>query len=152
MVVELDVRDHADLRRELEERAVGLVGLDDEPLARAVRGVRARGRCSPGRRSSPPMTNVGSQPSDSSACAAIDAVVVLPCVPAIAIVRRRRLSSPSSAPRWISRSPRSRAGARSGFARADRRRDDELDVVAGGTLAASWPTSAAIPAARTRSR
>ena len=69
----------------------------------------------PGGRSSPPITNVGPQPSDSSACAAIDAVVVLPCVPAIAIVRRRRLSSPSSAPRWISRSPRSRAATRSGF-------------------------------------
>ena len=79
-------------------------------------------------RSSPPMTYDGSQPARMSACAAIDAVVVLPCVPAIAIVRRSRDSSPSSSPRWISRRPRSRPAARSGFDGADRRRDDELDV------------------------
>ena len=66
-------------------------------------------------RSSPPMTYDGSQPARISACAAIEAVVVLPCVPAIAIVRRSRDSSPSSSPRWISRRPRARATARSGF-------------------------------------
>ena len=47
VVVELDVRDDRDLRRELEERAVGLVGLDDEPLAGARRRRSSRGRSPP---------------------------------------------------------------------------------------------------------
>ena len=71
-------------------------------------------------------------PADRHAARAstIDEVVVLPWVPAIAIVRRSRLSSPSSAPRWISRRPRSRAGDALGVVHADRGRDDELDAVA----------------------
>ena len=98
------------------------------------------------------MTYVGSQPSASSACAAIDAVVVLPCVPAMAIVRRRRLSSPSSAPRWITRSSRSRAATYSGFAGGIAVDTTSSMSWPTGTLAASWPTTAGIPAARTRSR
>ena len=42
-------------------------------------------------------------------------VVVLPCVPVTAIVGRSRVISPSRSARWSSRSPRSRAAARSGF-------------------------------------
>ncbi len=39
MVVELGVGDHGDPRRQLEQRAVGLVGLDHEPLPRPPAGV-----------------------------------------------------------------------------------------------------------------
>ena len=42
VVVELGVGEHGDPRRELEQRAVGLVGLHDEPLPRPPAGVGAR--------------------------------------------------------------------------------------------------------------
>ena len=42
MVVELGVREHGHAPVELEQRAVGLVGLDDQPLPRPPASVRAR--------------------------------------------------------------------------------------------------------------
>ena len=54
-------------------------------------------------------------PQPRSACTSMLDVVVLPCVPVTAIVGRSRVSSPSSSARCSSRSPRSRAAARSGF-------------------------------------
>src|SRR5215218_8133155 len=68
------------------------------------------------------------------------AVVVLPCVPVTAMVGRRRVSSPSRSARCSSRSPRSRAAARSGFSGGIA--DDTTSSAPAGTLAASWATSA----------
>ena len=88
VVIELDARDDGDLARELEEGPVGLVRLDDRPLARAPRVGRRAAQ-------SPPITKTGSRPHSSNAGAAIAAVVVLPCAPPTAIVRLRRETSPS---------------------------------------------------------
>ena len=106
VVVELDVRQHGDLHAQAEHRAVGLVGLDDQPLARPPLGV---GQAAADR---PPTSQPGSHARRRAARAtSIDAVVVLPCVPATAIVRRSAVSSPSSSARGRSGRPRSRAAA-----------------------------------------
>ena len=55
-VLGVDVRDDGDRRREPQERAVALVGLGDEQVARAEARVRAE------RRHAPPTTTVGSKP------------------------------------------------------------------------------------------
>ena len=65
-----------------------------------------------------PISQPGSSPAPRSACTVIAAVVVLPWVPATAIVRRSPESSPSSRARGHSGIPRSRAPARSGFSGA----------------------------------
>ena len=75
-------------------------------------------------------------------------VVVLPWVPATAIVGRRALSSASRSARWSSVRPRSRARRALGVVGRDGGRVDDLDAVAAGRLAASWPTAASMPAAR----
>ncbi len=66
----------------------------------------------PVERTSPPTRYDGSIPHSISAWTAMLAVVVLPCVPVIAIVGFRRVSSPSSCARCSSRPP---AAARSGL-------------------------------------
>ena len=68
-----------ELRALVEERGVVLVGLDDEE--RAARRARADTPKSSG---TPPMRKPGSRPACSRIQASIDAVVVLPCVPATA--------------------------------------------------------------------
>ena len=92
-VVGLDARHDRGLGTESQERAVALVGFDDEPLAAAVRRVGAdlvdlaadheAGLPARARRMS----------------ASIDDVVVLPCEPATAIVRRVAASAASAAER-----------------------------------------------------
>ena len=78
-MVELDARHHRHLARELEERAVGLVGLHDGPIALPPGRVRAE-------RAQLAADQEGRvRPASASASAAIDAVVVLPWVPATAI-------------------------------------------------------------------
>ena len=73
-------------------------------------------------------------------------VVVFPCVPVTAIVGRRRVSSPSRSARCSSRSPRSRAAARSGFSGGIAL--ETTTSAPSGTFAAAWPTAGSIPAAR----
>ena len=96
VVVELGVREHRDLALELEQRAVGLVGLDDQPLPRPPAGVRA------GRAHLPADEVAGSAPAPRSAWTSMLEVVVLPWVPETAIVGRRRVSSPSRSARCSS--------------------------------------------------
>ena len=110
---------------ERQHRAVGLVGLDDQPLARAPVGVRA-GRAQLAAdevRRAPARTR-------SSAWATIEAVVVLPWAPATAIVRRSAVSSPSSSPRGLAQARLARRRARG--CRPGSPSSRELDVVAGG--------------------
>ena len=111
MVVELDVREHGDVDREAEHRAVGLVGLDHQPLA--LPPLRVRQSAAHWSAHQPP----GSRPAARRMCTSIDAVVVLPWVPATASVRFNAVSSPSNSARGRSGSPRSRAATRSGFSR-----------------------------------
>ena len=73
-------------------------------------------------------------PAPRSACTIIAEVVVLPCVPATAIVRLSALSSPSSSARGRSGSPRSRAATRSDVLGRDRRGVDQLHALARGEV------------------
>ena len=59
------------------------------------------------------------------------AVVVLPCAPATAIVRRSALSSPSSVGARQQRQPALERRQPLGVLGADRGRADDLDVIAG---------------------
>ena len=110
-MVELDVRHDRDLGRELEERAVGLVGLGDEPGALRPRPRWRRRLAAP---RSAPIRKPGSSPHSRRQWPTIAAVVVLPCVPVTAISLRSAQTSPSSAPRWMTGTPSSRAAASSG--------------------------------------
>ena len=100
-MVELDVGDDGDLGLELEEAAVGLVGLGDHPFPVAPAGVVGLAAAAPGR--SPPRKNAGSAPIACIAWTSIPAVVVLPCVPETAISRRIEQSSASNSPRCSTR-------------------------------------------------
>ena len=97
-------------------------------------------------RSSPPIRKAGSRPHSRSACAAIEAVVVLPCVPLTAIVRLSADSSPSSSPRWSTRAPAARPATSSGLSGGIA--VDSTSSAPAGTLAASWPIAGSMPAAR----
>ena len=79
-VIGLDVGDDGGRRAQQQERTVALVGLDDGQLAGAEVGVLARSRtgCRRWRRTGP-----GRRPARATVSS--DVVVVLPCVPAIAI-------------------------------------------------------------------
>ena len=76
-VVDLDVGQDRPVQRQLEMRAVALVGLDDQPLRHPV-------HCAPVPMSvtSPPMMKLGRSRASASISISIDVVVVLPCVPA----------------------------------------------------------------------
>src|SRR6266508_1204562 len=62
---------------------------------------------------SPPMTNDGSSPACCRVRGAIEVGGVLPCVPAIAIVRRPVMAAASASDRCSTRSPRARASTSS---------------------------------------
>jgi len=65
---------------------------------------------------SPPTATLGSSPAASSTRATIAVVVVLPCVPAMAMPRRPSINWASSAPRCTIGTSCSRAATTSGFA------------------------------------
>jgi hypothetical protein len=82
-MIRFDVREHDGFARQLDERAVALVGLHHEPspspqIAAAISFT------------SPPMMNDGCKSAWLSTRASIEEVVVFPCVPATATVRRGR--------------------------------------------------------------
>ena len=104
----------------------------------------------PAARSSPPIRNAGSRPDSSSASAAIEALVVLPCVPPTAIVRFIRDSSPSRSPRWRTVAPASRAAASSGLSSGIA--VETTTSAPSGRLAASWPMTGSMPASLSRTQ
>ena len=104
----------------------------------------------PAARSSPPITNAGSRPVSISASAAIDAVVVFPCVPLTAMVRFMRDSSPRRSPRWSTGVPASRAAASSGLSSGIA--VETTTSAPSGTFEASCPMTGSMPAARSRSQ
>ena len=65
--------------------------------------------------SRPPITNVGSSPASASTLATRLVVVVLPCVPAMAMPLRRRISSASITARGTTGMRFSRAASTSGL-------------------------------------
>jgi hypothetical protein len=70
------------------------------------------------------------------------AVVVFPWAPATAIVRRRRLSSPSSSARVRTARPRSSAARRSTFSGPIALEQTTSTPSPAGRLAAAWPIAA----------
>ena len=74
-----------------------------------------RRACASAASSRPPMTKVGSRPPSASTLATRLVVVVLPCVPAIAMPCFRRISSASISARGTTGMPRSRAATTSGL-------------------------------------
>ena len=145
-VVGLDVGDDRGFGRELEERAVALVGLDDEPLAVVVRGVRAD------------LVEVAADeearaasPRRAGSSASIDDVVVLPWLPATAIPRRVATSAREhlGAPEHRDAALAGRAST-SGLRRRDRGRHDDRVGVRRARSRAAWPTRASTPSSRSR--
>ena len=65
----------------------------------------------------PPLMTVGSSPPASSSAATIEVVVVLPCVPPMAIADFGRISSASISARRTTGRPRARASTSSGLSR-----------------------------------
>ena len=108
--------DDGDRGRELQERAVGLVGLGDEELALTEPRVGAE-----------PVHAAADDHGGIEAGAArarrprSDVVVVLPCVPAMAMPYFRRISSASISARGMTGMPRCRATWTSTLSRAHRR-------------------------------
>ena len=103
----------------------------------------------PAARSSPPITKAGSRPVSISASAAIEAVVVFPCVPLTAIVRFIRDSSREKVAA-MQRTRRSRAAASSGLSSGIA--VETTTSAPSGTFAASCPMTGSIPASRSRSQ
>jgi hypothetical protein len=108
-MVGVDVGDHRDHRLQVEERRVRLVGLGHEELALAEARVGADGI------ERPPMTMVGSRPASPSTAATREVVVVLPCVPAMAMPCLKRISSASIIARGTTGMCASRARTTSGL-------------------------------------
>ena len=147
VVVELDVRHHRHLRLQLQERAVGLVGLDHAPTP-----PRPSAAFVPAARSSPPIRKAGSRPAleqrEGDHRRGRRLAVGAGHGDRLASARE---SSPSRSPRW-----------RTGAPAPARRR--ELGVVArgwrwrppaprpSGRFAASWPIAGSMPAARADAR
>ena len=108
-VLAIDVRDDGKNRRELQKRAVALVGLGDKVLRLAKASVRSHGV------DSSADDTVGSSPPAASTAATIDVVVVLPCIPAMAMPYFRRINSASISARWMTGIWSLRASAISGL-------------------------------------
>ena len=112
-------------RSDLEERAVALVGLHHQPLAR----VRAPRWCPP-RCTSPPMRKLGSQPAARRISVSIDDVVVLPWLPATAMPRAGRDDRALRIGAPVHRDPACAGDQHLGVVVTDRSRDDQrVDVV-----------------------
>ena len=95
---------------------------------------------------SPPMMNDGLRPASTSARASIELVVVLPCVPATAMVRRLEAMAGRISPRLTTGTPRSSAARTSGL--LSRMADEMATRAASPMLAGSWPMATGTPSAR----
>jgi hypothetical protein len=98
----------------------------------------------------PPITKVGSRPPSASTLATRLVVVVLPCVPAMAMPCFRRISSASISARGTTGMRFSRAASTSGLSACT-----AVEVTTASTvlrLSAAWPTKVLMPSpARRRS-
>ncbi len=104
--------------------------------------------CAPALCSLPPMTKVGSTPAAASTLVTSEVVVVLPCVPAIAMPRFRRISSASITARGTTGTRRARAAMTSGL--SPRTAVEVTTASAPSTCAASWPIATRTPIAASR--
>ena len=85
----------------------------------------------------PPITKVGSTPASASTLVTSDVVVVLPCVPAIAMPCFRRISSASITARGTTGTRAARAAITSGLSPFTA--VDVTTACAPATFEASWP-------------
>ena len=127
-----------------QERAVALVGLDDEPLAvgprRAVTELGDTATDDEGR----------IRPPACSTRASMADVVVFPWVPATARDFRWAAMAASRAVRRTTATPRRRASATSGLS-SGTAVEMATSSTSSGTLAGSWPTVTVMPIPRNRS-
>ena len=96
----------------------------------------------------PPTMKVGSRPARANTAATKLVVVVLPCVPATAMARRKRINSPSICARGSSGMLAARAAASSGLASPTAL--EATTTSAAAMFSARWPISMRAPAARRR--
>ena len=96
----------------------------------------------------PPLMTVGSYCAASSTAAIMEVVVVLPCVPPIAIAHLRRISSASISARRTTGTRRARASATSGLSVL--MAVETTTTSAAPTFAASWPMRTVMPSAARR--
>ena len=140
-MVGFDVGDEHGVARQSEERAVALVGLDDDPLA------AYRAALVPRSATMPPATKLGRSPAARSTAVTMPVVVVLPCVPETAIacglVATTRRSASARDSTGIARR---RASTTSGFVS---RTAVEMAIASqsAGTCSARWPTKVVMPSA-----
>ena len=99
-MVGFDAGEHGQVRAQGLEGAVTLVGLDDEPVPSSQTAFV------PISLTSAPITNDGRRPASTRMSASMDAVVVLPCVPATARQRRVAQMAASTSERGATRMPR----------------------------------------------
>ena len=91
----------------------------------------------------PPLMTVGSSPTPSSSAATMEVVVVLPCVPAMATVHFRQISSASISARRTTGMPSARAASTSGL--PDLMADEITSAPAPSICSALWPTKIFAP-------
>ena len=96
----------------------------------------------------PPLITVGSSFAASSTAATRLVVVVLPCVPPIAIDHFSRINSANISARRTTGMRRARAAATSGLSRLTA--VEMTTTCASPRLAASWPMAMRTPASRSR--
>ena len=91
---------------------------------------------------------VGSRPASASTAATSEVVVVLPCVPAIAMPRLKRMSSASIIARGTTGTCASRARTTSGLSGFTA--EDTTTASAAATFSAACPMAMRIPIERSR--
>ena len=102
-----------------------------------------RAELAPALCSLPPITKVGSTPASVRMSVTSEVVVVLPCVPAMAMPLRRRISSASITARGTTGMRRARAAITSGLSPFTA--VDVTTASAPSMCAASWPTWTVMP-------
>ena len=109
-----------------------------------------RRELAPAALSLPPITKVGSMPASASTEVTSEVVVVLPCVPAIAMPLRRRISSASITARCTTGTAAARAASNSGLSALIA--VDTTTAWAPAMLPAPWPTCVRRPSVARRCR
>ena len=133
LVVALQIEDHAHRRRIAHERAVALVGLDDEQVRASGPGI-ARQALRPGAGAdSPPVITEGSRPAPRRISNTIAVTVDLPLVPVTAMVRWVATKWASSSERWTMGMPARLRRRHVGHLLLDRGRDDERGAIGAET-------------------
>ena len=115
----------------------------DSSASTTMKSPAPRRECASALISLPPMTKVGSTPASASTLVTSDVVVVLPCVPAMAMPCFRRISSASITARGTTGTRLLRAAMTSGLSL--RTAVDVTTASAPAICCASWPIQTLMP-------